>query len=56
MLALIILNTEMNKRRRKDLPPHCLNSNDEGKREDIYLNLNNNVYIGGNIYQRKIKQ
>lgn len=46
----------MNKTRKKDLPPCCLNSNGEGKREDIYLNLNNTVYIGGNIYQRKIKQ
>lgn len=55
MLALISLKAEMNKTRKKDLPPCCLNSNGEGKR-DLYLNLNNIVYIGGNIYQRKIKQ
>lgn len=45
VLVLILLNAKMNKMGKRDWPPWHLHSNDEGEREDVYLNLNNNLYL-----------
>lgn len=38
MLAFILLNVEMNKTDRKDHPPRCLHSSEEGeKKEQVFI-------------------